>query len=652
LAERFPPDLAVSIDDFRRSDWRSAIDSTIREGYFDMWQSLAAASRAAVEAGRPSEGKVLCLLADACSMRLETKHRSAPFRPGMVWNGDRTIVPEEFTDPDLEFFSQIVDDIDDPWLQARLADLLWLTRSSKNPDDARLAIDAYRAIPLEPDSWIRGGRECWQRAITLAKMLRAGSGSRLQDIELSIIAAFNGASLENKFFALWLAELLLDNDLGQEIAPEIAQKLASLGQEFGDEDNLHAARDCIAASSRWYKRAGNTRRATELSVAVAETYAKEAQARISSEVPSHAVAASLYEKAIQVYRSIPRAERKERAVDDRIAELHRFLSEAGEEAVAEMATISSGPIDISEMIDTARTAVSGRSTVDALAAFADVYQGAREGRIRQFATKGIQEHPLTALFAGTRMSRSGRVVAKHPGAAPADTESEKREAAVWAAMVRDYHMELGLVVQGLVWPALQVLWLEHRIRESDFVTLAEQSPIVPIGRERLFGTSLFAGYEGNFGTAVHLLVPQVEHMVRSHLKAAGAKTTWLDAEGIENELGLSALAAMPETRGIFGEDLTFEIRALFCDSLGPNLRNEVAHGLLDDQACSSAAVAYAWWFGMRLVFKTFWNSRRGHTPDEGGEGTPQSTDARPEPVNSPEASVAQAAATDEAEETG
>jgi len=86
----------------------------------------------------------------------------------------------------------------------------------------------------------------------------------------------------------------------------------------------------------------------------------------------------------------------------------------------------------------------------------------------------------------------------------------------------------------------------------------------------------------------------------------------------------SALMELPEAAQVFGEDLAFEIRALFCDPLGRNLRNELAHGLLDDSECQSPYVAYAWWFGLRLVFNTFWNSLRSTPvpPNAGDEPEP------------------------------
>ena len=197
---------------------------------------------------------------------------------------------------------------------------------------------------------------------------------------------------------------------------------------------------------------------------------------------------------------------------------------------------------------------------------------------------------------------------------------EEYQAIIWAEMVTSFAMEVGLVVRGMIWPALEVVALEHRLREGEFILLASRSPIVSAGRARLFGKALFAGYERDFTEALHLLVPQIEHMVRSHLKAAGVKTTNLDKKGIENETGLSALMELPEVEKIFGEDIAFEIKALFCDPLGPNLRNELAHGLLDDDQSESIYSIYAWWLGLKLVFIPFWSSlRKADAPGGTGE---------------------------------
>ena len=58
--------------------------------------------------------------------------------------------------------------------------------------------------------------------------------------------------------------------------------------------------------------------------------------------------------------------------------------------------------------------------------------------------------------------------------------------------------------------------------------------------------------------------------------------------------------------------------------MGPNLRNNIAHGLLNDQEANSVDAVYAWWLGLQLVFNTYWNSldreNVGEQQEEASEG--------------------------------
>ena len=106
-------------------------------------------------------------------------------------------------------------------------------------------------------------------------------------------------------------------------------------------------------------------------------------------------------------------------------------------------------------------------------------------------------------------------------------------------------------------------------------------------------------------------------MVRWQLKRRGVKTTTLDSEGIETEIGLSALLEKGEVDKIFGDDLVFDLRAIFDDAFGPNLRNAVAHGLLDPDEMHSTYVVYAWWWYLKLVLDNFLEVQRKTATTEG-----------------------------------
>lgn len=606
--ERYPQDLAVSLQDFEASGWKEAIAQAAREGYSAMWQALSAAARNAIEQGRAEHGKVLWLLADACSMMLSPSSPNEPFRPFAVFHDRRSVIPDDLLDTDIEFFAEIVDSVDDNWLKARLSDLLWLQVKPRKVAFALSAIDAYCSLPLNVNTWVRGGRECWSRAISLARMLGRGGGDRLQQMEETIVTAFDAAKRDDGFLGLWLADLLKSNGLGRAHRVNVARRLEALAREFDGESDLRRAREYFSAAAEWFQAIPDQIKAAEMTVAVAEGWVKEAVARTASESPSHMVAASFYENAIQTYRTVPRNERSTHRVDERIAELHTHLNDSGGRALGEMSSFETPSIDITQLVESARNSVTGKSAQHALLAFANLHHGANVEKLRESALQRIRQFPLQSLFSATVMSRDGRVIAKRPAMSLGAELTADDEITIRAEMIRDYGILVSIVVQGSIWPALEMLLLEHRLREADFIALARNSPIVPKNRAGLFGKALFAGYERDYVTALHVLIPQIEHLVRMHLKQAGAKTTNIDKNGIENENGMSTLLELPEVVQVFGENLTFELKSLFCDAFGPNLRNKLAHGLLDEDECNSPFAIYAWWLALRLTFNTWWNS--------------------------------------------
>jgi len=634
--ERYPADLVVSADDFRCSGWREILEQTRREGYPALWQALSSAARLALESGQQERSKVLWLLADACSMMLSPSSQNRPFKPFAVFHDRRSVIPEDLLETDYSFFSQIVDEVDDFWLKARLADLLWLMFMPRNVAYAVSALDAYRSIPLDPETWIQGGRECWVRAICLAKQLKAGAGDRLEQIEKTILAAFGAASPEEGFYALWLADLLKANGLGRKRRSAVAKKLEALAHEFDGKGNVQSARGYFIAAAEWHKHSADEAKAAEMTVAVADSWVKEAVARITMQPPSFLVAASCFENAIQTLRSVPRGQRAAHKIDDRILDLREKLSEAGSQSLGEMMTIETPSTDLTPLAVRARAAVSGKSATEALRAFTSLYGGVKVDELRAGTLEKMRQHFVQFLFAATVYSRDGRVIAKRPSIGFGDELTEEAEITIRSEMVHDYCLEIGIVVHGDICPALEVLLHEHRLTEADFVNLALQSPIIPKGRAELFGKGLYLGYELDFAAALHLLVPQIEHMVRVHLKDAGAKTSNLDKDGIENENGLSTLMELPETKKVFGANLTFELRSLLCDAFGPNLRNELAHGLVDEADCSTPYAIYAWWLALRLTFTFWWHQARPSALTESlttGAEDPPASDAQHEPEN-------------------
>lgn len=148
------------------------------------------------------------------------------------------------------------------------------------------------------------------------------------------------------------------------------------------------------------------------------------------------------------------------------------------------------------------------------------------------------------------------------------------------------------------------------VRLEDLVEICARPPIMPVAHAQLWAAGLWCGVKRELPTAAALLVPQMEHLVRLHLKNGGAQTTHVDDEtGVGTEKGSKALLDLPEAVPVLGEDLALELRALLVAPEGPNLRSRLAHGLITDAEAWSASTVYAWWLALRLVISSLWTTR-------------------------------------------
>ena len=116
--ERYPADLVVTKEDFLQSGWKDAISGLERENHTSRCSALSAAEKRAFDDDRLSRGKVLFtlgkalfILKNACSGRE---------------------LPEDVTEAEIAFFAEIVDEVDDPWLKAHLAHLVWHYQRPRN----------------------------------------------------------------------------------------------------------------------------------------------------------------------------------------------------------------------------------------------------------------------------------------------------------------------------------------------------------------------------------------------------------------------------------------------------------------------------------------------------------------------------------------
>ena len=533
---------------------------------------------------------ILRLLHDVCEVSLDVDTPHNPFN-------------DSFTDIEIDFLARIINSVSNPFLRGRLADRAWCSPKYRGKEYARIAIDSYTNTPLTADVWFGGGEACWRRAIGLCMLIGEESAeNRLDHIQCSILAAIEEATAERGFYCSLLICVLDDSGLDKSHSPAIASKLESLSHAFDAEGNFFASGCHYNEAARWYKKADMDEKSWDMMAKEARAFEQEAMAFISSPNPTYIAAVTPLKNAVRVLQDIPNEYRERHAINEKIHDLETRIGEYGKVALGEMATYTTPGVDISNYVSQARALVSGKPAWDAFVNFANLYD-AKVENIRSSALKTLSEFPIRRLFHTIGFESDGRVGGTIPGYSESASD-EDNEAVIWDEMFRYHYVpSVSIVVRGMILPALLVLNREQCLRETDFLVLARRSVIVPIDRRLLWSKALFRGFNYDFETSVHLLAPQIEHMVRCQLKSQGIRTTFTDhqAGGRETENGLSKLMEQVEVEHIFGPDWAYEIKTLFCGPTGWNIRNEVAHGLLSDYQFSSDLFVYAWWFALKMM---------------------------------------------------
>lgn len=555
------------------------------------------------KAGKIDCSTALRFLSKIASMSLAPTSINIPYRPMYEnhLNGTKTFDLENLNQIELLFIAEILDDVDNSYLKARLADLLWLLNKPRNPIQAKIAIDNYALPEINKDTWLKGVNDGVERAIRLCIQIR--DSERLDGIIIKLYSALSQDNPDYKFLNLWIANLLDKLNIDHEIRGEIAARLKDIANSLKENNDFNSASSYYKLAAKKFQQHSNISEQIECLILVAECAEFEADNRANNNL----VANSFYEEALQEYRKIPKSHREAYGVENRILQVRSKITSTGQAAVEEMAIFQTDSIDISEIVLSATNYVTGKQNAfTAILFFVGLASEPNYEQILKSAKESVSQSFFASLFGGRHLSNDGRLIAKTP---PLDmkafTEDTLTDNSLRHQIQMQFSIQMEFDVKGAILPALHQLCLEHRFTKDLFISICKESLLVPDDRVYLTANALWLGFEREFGLALHLLCPQLEHFVRLKLKDAGAHTSTIGSDGIETENGLSTIMDLPEADSVFGKNLSFEIKSLFTDSLGFNLRNQIAHGLLDDiNASHSVASIYAWWMMLRMVIKS------------------------------------------------
>ncbi|EPZ5839065.1 DUF4209 domain-containing protein [Vibrio cholerae] len=573
----------------------AAILSEVEENSYHYIESALAAQRESTPAR---------LLAAACSMHFTPRDAKVPFKPKFIFEDRRGLIASDFSEESLTALKDFCPEVENHELRARLADIAWITKSG-NIEHAYIAIEAYlestKQLADESDSWVLP-YERIERALRLSCMFRRDNQrpELFDKVSQFLLEQYEAHKESDRcFYAKSLLTLCLEFGIKEDNwIYEQALVLARLLFERGDYDSSINANQ-IALDAAISMRNKEKQIATWQSIS-------ECHVKAAEDYQQGMIAAGRLLKAIDALAKVPGTKEKRLA-------LYEEMREQQIESLHELDLIVTDGQDISQLVNTAIAKVQSVDLFDALFRLGTITRPSNIERLRQHAVEQMQTS-ISWIFGTTHLDHEGMTTAVIPaGLGIKDDENGLR---CWSIMMRNIGIEHQLVVEGQIMPALNEVTTKYVVVKEAIEQICSNHPFIPDGHEEYFVKGLLAGFNRDFMTACHLLVPQIENSLRYLARQKGEEPSTLHGDGSQERNGIKALLGHQAIIDTLGSDLTTNLQVVLLDKLYGDLRNQLSHGYVPASTYWGTAPKFLWWLVLHIVMIPYARQWKEHYKQE------------------------------------
>ena len=531
--------------------------------------------RAAGEnAETPEDKAAFAVLSGALSMAYDTQEDC--YIPMLVLNdGRRSFGMEDLDERGTAIIEEALPLFEPFWIRAQLADILWLkTGDHRYAQTAAFANLSLFEASYDPEDWV----SCFQaaqRAFRIAIKLGRNHAVFLAALVKIDEVLRKADGTDPLFLSLNLIEMVAPYAGKKQLQHYISlsQKLFTQAKAGGEASEL-----VIQAAYRVYAdllhRTNKDNKVRALNLELAEHY--EALADDLTERPIHAEL--MLQKAYNLYDK-----KRDR---ERCLQLRGKLKHTQQERLKSMASIPF-EFDAAPIQKNIETLFHGLSRQEAILAFGECAMLYKVEEVRQGVLTDHRRNVFSSLFSKRFIDEEGRLVKILP---PLDLQNPQKD----EALLRE-HMVHYVVEQRGLDEAICLQLAYHKVRErgavapDDLSFLIDRNALIPEERRAIIRTGLQLGLNGELYASLHILLPQTENLLRELVKLCGDMPTYLKEDGTEDIKPLSQLFDSQKLREAYDEDLLFTWKTLLDERDGPNLRNEIAHGVLSPKRGSGGA---------------------------------------------------------------
>lgn len=257
-------------------------------------------------------------------------------------------------------------------------------------------------------------------------------------------------------------------------------------------------------------------------------------------------------------------------------------------------------MDVSDSVNRILRQVNALDKEEGLCYFALFIPMISAKSMRERTIEKIEKYPLSSFFGKGILDSNGKKKAVLPDVF--GSNNNIREDALLANMEMDSYINIDIDSKIRVANVKNQLQSKYEITEQDIKKIVEDSIFVPEERRIAYAKGLIAGFNNDFLTALSILMPQVDNSIRNFAEICGEVVFNVKEDGSEELKSMNAVLDLPKVKECLDEDLLFSLNTIFCSKYGLNMRNEVAHGTLNDVYFNSYQALYVWWYVFKLCY--------------------------------------------------
>lgn len=505
------------------------------------------------------------------------------FHPMFVMaDGSRTFSIEDISEDDYLILHSLKLEKMPLILRALIADILWTNKKEFNA--AKIAANAYWELFT---FWYRdddnvGTIDIIRRAVCISAQTK-------QTLLFEKIQGWFVDFLEEKaanndgFFALRVMELFFgQKNFDVSIFLPVLDDLID-----GNSDNIAKVEQAYKLKTECLFKLKRKEDAIKNNNLLADYYLEFAEKIFKKDIQGALRAVNFYQKGIMLYRNNGESDKADAA--------HKRLVEIQKEIPKIMVPFSV-ELDIKGVIDNLKANMEGLSFEECVIRLTQMFVFEKQEDIKKRVIEEFKDNPISHLFGKSLINAQGQtVLALHP----LDIHDPEKDPKLMELHMYQNALEKQKVA-GDIWVknALIIIRDKFVIDKSMVEFLVKDNPIIPDGRERIFQSGLYMFLNGDYYEALHILAPQVENLFRNIAREVGGLTVTLEKDGSSMEKVLSSILSLPELVDCYDNDILFTFRGLLNEQAGANIRNEIAHGIISEYACSTGVCLY---FGVAVI---------------------------------------------------